>query len=111
MSRRPGLLALLLMLSAIATSAALNLAFTLPLLLLDWSLLAFAQVRWLCRWRSLADGTVILGMTAVIAGVAVLRRECSPKREVGRALLAAKPPSRSACGLPTAQHQQERSGY
>lgn len=70
MSRRPGLLALLLLLSAIATSAALNLAFTLPLLLFGFSLLALAQVRWLRRWKPLADGTVILGMTAVMAGVA-----------------------------------------
>ena len=70
MSRRPGLLALLLLLSAIATSAALNFAFTLPLLLLGFSVLVFAQVRWLRRWKPLADGTVILGMTAVMAGVA-----------------------------------------
>ncbi|MGA0989949.1 MAG: hypothetical protein ACO3SX_09955, partial [Vulcanococcus sp.] len=70
MSRRPGLLALLLLLSAIATSAALNLAFTLPLLLFGFSLLALAQVRGLRRWKPLADGTVILGMTAVMAGVA-----------------------------------------
>jgi hypothetical protein len=70
MSRRPGLLALLLLLSAIATSAALNLAFTLPLLLFGFSLLALAQVRWLRGWKPLADGTVILGMTAVMAGVA-----------------------------------------
>lgn len=70
MSRRPGLLALLLLLSTIATSAALNLAFTLPLLLFGFSLLALAQVRWLRRWKPLADGTVILGMTAVMAGVA-----------------------------------------
>ncbi|NDD45911.1 MAG: hypothetical protein EBZ24_11020 [Synechococcaceae bacterium WB9_4xB_025] len=63
-------MALLLLLSAIATSAALNLAFTLPLLLLGFSLLALAQVRGLRRWKPLADGTVILGMTAVMAGVA-----------------------------------------
>ncbi|UPM49252.1 hypothetical protein MY494_07790 [Synechococcus sp. A10-1-5-1] len=70
MSRRPGLLALLLLLSAIATSAALNLAFTLPLLLLGLSLLAFSQVRWLRRWKPAGDGTLILGMTAVMAGLA-----------------------------------------
>jgi hypothetical protein len=73
MSCRPGLLALLLLLSAIATSAALNQPFTMPLLLLGWSLLAFAQVRLLRRWRPLADGTVILGMTAVM-----VREWCSP---------------------------------
>ena len=71
MSRRPGLLALLLLLSAIATSAALNLAFTLPLLLLGLSLVAFSQARWLRRWKPAGDGTLILGITAVMAGLAL----------------------------------------
>ena len=71
MSRRPGLLALLLLLSAIATSAALNLAFTLPLLLLGLSVVAFSQVRWLRRWKPAGDGTLILGMTAVMVGLAL----------------------------------------
>ena len=71
MSRRPGLLALLLLLSAIATSAALNLAFTLPLLLLGLSLVAFSQARWLRRWKPAGDGTLILGITVVMAGLAL----------------------------------------
>ena len=71
MSRRPGLLALLLLLSAIATSAALNLAFTLPLFLLGLSLVAFSQARWLRRWEPAGDGTLILGITVVMAGSAL----------------------------------------
>ena len=71
MSRRPGLLALLLLFSAIATSATLNLAFTLPLLLLGLSLVSLSQVRWLRRWKPAGDGTLILGMTAVMAGLAL----------------------------------------
>ena len=79
MSRRPGLLALLLLLSAIATSAALNLAFTLPLFLLGLSLVAFSQARWLRRWKPAGDGTLILGITAVMAGLAlsVVNAACS----------------------------------
>ena len=71
MSPCPGLLALLLLLSAIATSAALNLAFTLPLLLLGFSLVAFSQARLLHRWKTAGDRTLILGITVVMAGLAL----------------------------------------
>ena len=65
MRRRPGLAALLLLLSAVASSALLNLAFTLPLILLGLALMALSQVGWLQRYRWCRAPGLMLGMTAV----------------------------------------------
>ena len=71
MRRRPGFAALLLLLSAVASSDFLNLAFTLPLLLLGLALMAWSQVRWLQRYRWCRAPGLILGMTAVMTGLAM----------------------------------------
>jgi len=76
MRRRPGLAALLLLLSAVASSAFLNLAFlnlafTLPLILLGLALMALSQVRWLQRYRWCRAPGLMLGMTAVMTGLAM----------------------------------------
>ena len=79
MSLRPGLLALLLLLSAIATSAALNLAFTLPLFLLGLSLVAFSQARWLRRSLETRRGwNADSGHHGGDGWVGLVRCECRP---------------------------------
>jgi len=71
MSRRPGLGALLLLLLAVASSAFLNLAFTLPLILLGLSLALFSRTRLLRRCAWIADGGLLAGITAVMLGLAM----------------------------------------
>ena len=71
MSRRPGLGALLLLLLAVASSAFLNLAFTLPLILLGLSLVMFSRTRLLRRCAWIADGGLLAGITAVMLGLAM----------------------------------------
>ena len=71
MSRRPGLGALLLLLLAVASSAFLNLAFTLPLILVGLSLVLFSRTRLLRRCAWIADGGLFAGITAVMLGLAM----------------------------------------
>lgn len=71
MSRRPGLGALLLLLLAVASSAFLNLAFTLPLILLGFALVLLSRCRFFGRWLMVREGGLYAGITAVMLGLAM----------------------------------------